>query len=362
MSGVTDPEGNTVTAKTSTFTTGTSPDTTSASVVATSVPANYDTIPLNTTAFSVTYNEPLDPLSVNPTNFLVYNYTSGGDLPGATVTASSDMRTFVLNIPMNQLIADNTYILQLNGATDLAGNIAQYASVYFTADTTSDTTAPTVIEVNPLPKLTNVPTNSLPQIEFSKEISAVSAQTGIELLQGTTVVPATITLSEGDTVATITPNDPLAENTKYTLSASGVQDIQGTALATAYTSTFTTSSTGISLTQPSLLSVTPADGTINVPANVTPTLVFSAAMDPITFDASLGYFLLRTDANDVAVPATLSFSADGKTLTVTPASPLTSGTTYDIYVFFYYLTDVAGNTLNSPAFSSNYYYSTFTVQ
>ncbi len=360
VSGVTDPEGNTVTAKTSTFTTGTSPDTTSASVVATSI-VYGDTIPVNTTAFSVTYNEPLDPTSVNSITLDLYDYSTGGPIAGGTVTASSDMMTLILNIPANQLVAGNQYALQSNGTQDLAGNTSQGTFVYFTAGTTSDTTAPTVIEVNPLPKLTNVPTNSLPQIEFSKEISAVSAQTGIELLQGTIVVPATITLSEGDTVATITPNDPLAENTKYTLSASGVQDIQGTALATAYTSTFTTSSTGISLSQPSLLSVTPADGTINVSANVTPKLVFSAAMDPITFDASLGYFLLRTDANDVAVPATLSFSADGKTLTVTPASPLTSGTTYDIYVYFYYLTDVAGNTLNYIGFSSGYY-STFTVQ
>jgi hypothetical protein len=171
-------------------------------------------------------------------------------------------------------------------------------------------------------------------------------------LQGSTPVPATITLSRGDTVATITPNDPLVENTAYTISASGVKDVQGTAMASAYTSSFTTSPSGISLATPTPISVTPANGTINVSSTVTPVAVFSEAMNPLNFDTSLGYAVIENSSNSVVIPATVSFSTDGKTVTFTPTSPLTSGTTYQLYIEYYYITDVAGNRLQNTTTST----------
>jgi hypothetical protein len=317
-----------------------------------------DTIPLNTTAFSITFNKPMDPLSVNPSTFYLYDETQALTVTPVSITAASDMETFILTIPSGTLHSgDAFYVITLN-ATDISGNIASEQYWTATVGSTADTTAPTVIEVNPQSGLTgSVPTNTQPQFEFSKEISDVSAQTGIRLLQSGTPVPATVTLSRSNTVATITPNDPLTESTTYTISATGVQDIQGTPMASAYTSNFNTSSSGINLLKPTLVSVTPANGTISVPTTVNPVLVFNTAMDPLTFDQSLKYAFIWQTSNDVIVPATVNFSADGKTVTIVPTAPLTASTEYTIEIgYLGYVTDVAGNQFSPGS------YTTFTTQ
>jgi hypothetical protein len=256
------------------------------------------------------------------------------------------METFILTIQSGLLQTGDLVYLYSYGATDISGNV-QIGEYYYYAYVVAGASAPapTVIEVNPEASLTGVPTNTQPQIEFSEEISGASTQSGIQLLHGGTPVPATVTLSRGNTVATIVPNDPLTESTAYTISASGVQNIEGTPMASAYTSTFTTSATGISLTQPTVVSVTPANGTINVPTSVTPTVVFTEAMDPLIFDEVLSCAYIATSPSSGAIPATVSFSPDGKTATFTPTSPLASGTTYYLNVGYYYcdVTDVAGN-------------------
>jgi len=359
VSGVTDPEGNTVTASTTTFKTEAGPDTAAPTVIATSFTPS-GTIPLNTTAFSVTFSKPMDPLSVNTGSMILYDQTQAVTIPGLSVT-SSDMMTFVLTIPAQGAnstqfnAGDQTYLQVLN-ATDITGNSVGNAFWYVTVGSTNDTVAPTVTKVSPEASLTNVPTNALPQLEFSQEMSTVSVLQKVQLLQGTTPVPATLMLSLGDTVATITPNDPLAEGTLYTISAVGVQDVQGTAMASPYTANFTTSTTGINLNPPTVVSVTPANGATGVSASVAPSVVFSAAMDPLNFDPSLVYGVIENNSNSVVIPAAVTFSSDGKTVTFTPTSALTSGTTYRVYITYYYITDVAGNRL------SNTTSSTFTIQ
>jgi len=153
-------------------------------------------------------------------------------------------------------------------------------------------------------------------------------------------------------VATITPNDPLSESTTYTISATGVQDIQGTPMASAYTSNFTTSASGINLLKPTLVSVTPANGTISVPTSVNPVVVFNTAMNPLTFDQSIEYAFIWQTSNDVIVPATVSFSADGKTVTFIPTAALTSNTEYTIEIGYEgYVTDVAGNQFSPGSYT-----------
>jgi hypothetical protein len=357
VSGVTDDEGNLVVPTSSTFNTAAGPDLTTPTVVAVSY-ATGDTIPLNTTAFSITFNEPMDPLSVNPATFYLYDETQALTVTPVSITASSDMETFILTIPSGTLHSGDAFYVLTDNATDISGNADGEQYWTATVGSTADTTAPTVTEANPQSGLTgSVPTNTQPQLEFSKEISDVTAQTGIELLQGSTPVPATITLSRSNKVATITPNDPLAEGTTYTISATGVQDIQGTPMTSAYTSNFTTSTSGINLLKPTLVSVTPANGTISVPTSVNPVMVFSTAMDPLTFDQSLEYAFIWQTSNEVIVPATVSFSADGKTVTIIPTAALASNTEYTIEIGYEgYVTDVAGNQFSPGS------YTTFTTQ
>jgi hypothetical protein len=306
----------------------------------------------------------MDPISVNTGTMYVIDYsTSPYTIIAGSITASSDGKTFSFNPTNGSLIAGHNIYLQINDVWDLTGNIISGAPYwYYTIGTGPDTTAPAVTEVNPIASLSNVPTNAPVQIEFSKEIAATSLA-GVQLLQGSTPVPATLTLSRANNVVTLTPTTVLNTNTTYTISVSGVLDVQGTAMSAPYTSTFTTGA-GPNLVQPTVVSSTPANGTINVSDNVTPQIQFSAPMNPLTCDYGASYGIqLLVNATSVPVPTVNTVSADGKTVTLTPTAPLTSGTVYRIqayyfsYTFSAYVTDVAGNVL-----SNSDYTSTFTAQ
>ena len=359
INGVSDPEGNVVTTATSHFTTGAGLDLTVPSVVAVSLVAN-DTIPTNTGSFTVEFSEPMDPLSVNTTTMYLYDTVTGSYLPGS-VSASSDGRTFSF-LPGGTLPTGHLVYLQVNGSWDLTGNSVGSPYWYFTIGSGPDTTPPTVLEVSPLASLTNVSTTAPVQIEFSKEISA-SSLAGVQLLQGGNPVAATVSLSRANSVVTLTPANLLLPNTTYTVSVSGVPDVQGTVMASTFSSSFTTGA-GVNLTSPTVVSLTPANGTISVSANIAPQILFSAPMDPLTCDfGSSNGIQLQLSSTGVAVPTTNTLSADGKTLTLTPAAPLTSGSNYRISVYYYssslatYVTDAAGNRLLNSSYAA-----TFTVQ
>ena len=348
INGVTDSEGNAVPTGTSTFTTGSGPVTTTPSVVAVS-PAANDTIPTNTGAFTIEFNVPLDPLSVTAATMYVYDQTLSQNVAG-TITASADAKTYTFS-PSGSLTAGDSVYLEICDAWDQVGNSTSCLSWHFTIGTGPDSTAPTVVEVNPLANLTNVPTNAPVQIEFSKEISDTSLAS-VQLLQNGTPVPVTTATTSANTVVVLTPTALLSPNTKYTISVSGVLDVQGTPMTTAFTSTFTTGG-GANLTSPAVVSVTPANGTINVPDNSSVTIVFSNAMDPLSFDASLGAVQLELANTSVVVPSTFSVSVNGTAITFTPNSPFVSGTEYKLVVY-YPVTDVAGNLFNGYTYTSTF--------
>ena len=359
VNGVSDQEGNVVTTATSQFTTGAGLDLTVPSVIAVSPNAN-DTIPTNTGAFTIEFSEPMDPLSVNTTTLYLYDTVTSLHIAGS-VSASSDGKTFSF-LPSGTLPTGHLVYLQVNGSWDLTGNSIGSPYWYFTIGSGPDTTPPTVTEVNPPAGIANVGTNAQMQIEFSKEISPTSLA-GVQLLQGGNPVAATLSVSRANTVVLLTPSALLDPNTTYTISVNGVLDVQGTAMASTFTSTFTTGA-GVNLTPPTVISLTPSNGTINVSANVAPQIVFSAPMDPLTcdFGATNGIQLL-VNSTSVPVTTTNTLSADGKTLTLTPAAPLTSGFTYRISVYYYnssfatYVTDDGGNRLQNSSYTA-----TFTVQ
>ena len=110
--------------------------------------------------------------------------------------------------------------------------------------------------------------------------------------------------------------------------------------------TFTTRS-GADLVQPSELSVTPVNGATNVSVNATPQIVFNDPMNPISF-LNLGIGLRFTNTG-VNVPVTFTFSADYKTVTMTPVNqPLSGATQYTIFYNGGNFTDTAGNTVSNP--------------
>ena len=216
-----------------------------------------------------------------------------------------------------------------DGVTDAAG--VPLASDYTWSFTTesSDTTPPTVISVSPA--------NGASEVLISTDVSAIFSEamdastindTNFELRDPYNVaVPAVVSYNAGTNAATLNPTTELNYGAVYTariLSGStGVKDLAGYELGTDYVWSFTTS------TQPSVSSVSPASGAIEVliPADVS--AVFSKAMDSSTINAT--NFELR-DPTDALVPASVSYNAVTLSAVLNPTSDLAYSTTYTAIV------------------------------
>src|SRR6266853_3257678 len=133
----------------------------------------------------------------------------------------------------------------------------------------------------------------------------------------------------------------------------GIRDLTVTGVQTCALPIST--GTGTDLVTPTVVSTFPTANQTNVPVNSTLQAVFSQAMDPASFDVN-NSFTLRDAANAV-VPATITFSADFKTVSLKPNSNLIgSGATYYFEISYQaQLWDVGGNVLN-------YGYIQFTTQ
>ena len=337
INGVTDPEGNAVTAQTTHFTTGAAPDLTAPSVVLLSW--QYGGAVATNASFSEEFNEPMDPGTVNSTTFLLYDVTVGGPYLPATVTLSPDLKTETVT-PNSPLTPGHQIYVYSQNAQDLAGNTQNSTFSYANVGSGTDTTPPVVLETNPPANFTGVPLNVPVQIEFSQEI-AQDTIGNVQLLQGGSPVAVTASFSRMNAVLTLTPNMPLAANTTYTISIAGVTDTAGNVVA-AQSQSFTTGGT-IKLSAPVKVSVTPCCKQTGVPDNTTIQIVFDSPMDSLTFDTAVGSAVLELTSTSAVVPTTVSFSLDYKTVILTPSAPLAPSTSYTVVVNYGQVTDMAGN-------------------
>ena len=342
INGVTSQAGVAVATQTTHFTTSAGPQLVSPYVVNASVASNQ--FVGTNAAFSMQFNTAMDPGSVNPGGAQdVYVYDATASVyAGTTISFSSDLTTVFLK-PTANLAASHQFQMCASAMMDNSGNTQQNFCVSFYSGSGTDTTGPSVLQVNPPNGFTGVAINSPIAVLFNEPIDAASIA-GIQLKQGGSVVSTTATLFDGDQGVQLLPLTPLAPNTAYTIVVNGVLDITGNAQTSFPSQSFTTG-TGIDLTQPSVVSTTPANGATGVAATSTVQAVFSLAVDPASFDPA-NSFVLR-DSSHNQVPATISFSSDYKTVTLTPKSALTSGgATYSMFIsYFSHVYDVAGNTI-----------------
>jgi hypothetical protein len=331
ISGVQDVAGNTVTAHSSTFVTGAAADTTAPTVVSYS-PANGATnVPTNASAV-LQFSEPMNLSSIVQfycVNFSAYYYyyysnclydaTLSAAIP-ANVSVSADGMTAIFT-PKSALTPGDTVNVYSYGATDLAGNVETAFSTTFTVGSVPDTTPPQVLSVNPINNLTSVPVNAVVQVLFDRPVAANSLS-GVTLKANGSTVVTSPALSSAGQVLTLNTPDLLTPGTTYTITINGVADLAGNSMSTAVTDTFTTG-TGAILPNPSIVSITPANGATMVATNSSIVVQFSNPMNPVSFNTSS--FILTITGSSAAVPGTFSLSSDAKTVTFTPTSALTSG-------------------------------------
>jgi len=105
-----------------------------------------------------------------------------------------------------------------------------------------DTFSPVVLASSPTDGQTGVSVSTTISFQFSEMMDPATINSStITLMAGSTSVPGQVTLSSDGIIATFTPTSALANSTSFTASvSSGVKDVAGNALKSAFSITFTT--------------------------------------------------------------------------------------------------------------------------
>jgi Ca2+-binding RTX toxin-like protein len=190
-----------------------------------------------------------------------------------------------------------------------------------------DIIAPTVSNRTPGGATTGVPTRTLVTASFSEPVQGVSGTTFT--LRNTVTgkaVSATVTLNPGGTSATLKPNAALASGTQYTATltggASAIRDTAGNAMS----STTWSFKTVADKTAPTVTSRAPGSGAKNVPTSANVVIGFSEQVKGVSGST----VTLTNLSSGKKVAATVTLSANGRTVTLNPNAALGKGRQFQV--------------------------------
>jgi hypothetical protein len=266
------------------------------------------------TVVTATFSKAMNAADVNAGTFTL----TPGVLGTVTHDASNTVFTFT---PSSQLAVSTLYTAALTtGIRDLYGNALASNFVWtFTTAANGCNPPPTVLSVTPANGASGVCSNSLLTATFSEAMNVADVNAGTFTL--TPGVLGTVTHDVSNTVFTFTPSSPLAIGTLYTATlTTGIRDLYGNALGGNFVWTFTTAANGCN-PPPTVLSVTPTNGSSGVCSSSLLTATFSEAMNVASVNA--GTFTLTP-----GVLGTVTHDVSNTVFTFTPSSPLAIGTVY----------------------------------
>jgi len=313
-SGFTDQAGNTVVPFTSTFTTGTSgvANTTHPTAISVS-PANGATGVATSSSIVLTFNEAINPATVNVNTVPIFVSGFSGDLAGSYALDTAG--TVVTFTPVSPLPGNVTIDIEVSGVLDLSGNTANFFFSSFTTAAGTDTTAPTVISVTPGNGATNIGLNAGVVLTFSKSLNrnTLNGNTLALLVRGSKVGIG-INVSADNRTVTLSAGTLPASSTVTVVATTGVQDLSGNALAN-FESSFTTAPS-FDTTHPSVVTQRPGNGAQGVPLNTSVVLYVNDAMNASTVQGAL-----HVSQNGVLVSGTAQVSGNGQVVVFTPSVP-----------------------------------------
>jgi len=318
-------------------------------VIATNPAAGATGVPTNQ-AIAATFNEAMNPATINTITFTLKATLSGAAVTGiVSYDVSGSVATFTPTAPSPLAINTSYSATITTGAQDLAGNVMTGNYVWtFTTGAAPNTTKPTVISTIPTPSgITGVPTNQTVSATFSEAMNplTISGTTfTLTAAPGATAVAGLVTYAGIGNTATFTPTAALTTGITYTATiTTGVQDLSGNALASNYSWTFTVGAANT--TAPTITLTSPVNGATSVAINQTVSATFSKAMNPLSINTTT--FTL-TGPSGTAVIGTISYNAATFIATFTPTSNLVSNTIYTADITTG-VTDSTGNSLGSGA-------------
>jgi hypothetical protein len=298
----------------------------SAPTVIATVPANLAVnVPVNQ-AILATFSEAMTPASITTSTFTLTGPGTTAVTGTVTYTPSGSVATFT---PAANLAYSTLYTATITtGVTGLTG--AAMASNYvwtFTTAAAPLVVTPTVTSTIPLNGATAVPLNQLVSATFSEPMNPATINSTTFTLTSTaggTVAGIVAYAAVGNTLV-FTPAANLVASTTYTATiTTGVKDLSGNALATAYTWTFATL-TAVGTTPPELVSTSPVSAATGVYLNATVSGTFNEAMNPLTISTST--FTL-TGPGSTTIAGTVSYDPINFIATFTPTTNLLPSTQY----------------------------------
>ncbi len=317
------------------------PDTTPP-VIASTNPISGATGIANNSSISVTFNEGMNETTFDNTSFTVNDGSS--NLAG-TIALSTDKKTAVFTLSSN-MAYDVTHTVTVKSTVkDIAGNELGSDSVFtFTTGAAPDTTPPTV-SVNPANGSAGFSVSGNIVLSFSEAMNPLTmTDTNIKLFKnGTTEINANVSYDSGTHTATINPAVDLDYSTSYSVKVyTGATDASGNAIASVFTSTFTSAA---DTTPPGVSSHVPLSDATGVAKGTNITITFSERLNASTVTASNITVIKQSDSSSVA--GSVSYDDATKTVTFNPSSDLEAGPTVYTVTAKTGIQDIAGNSLSS---------------
>ncbi|MCP4274783.1 MAG: Ig-like domain-containing protein, partial [Gammaproteobacteria bacterium] len=319
---VTDNAGNALTPYSVNFTTASGVDLTEPDVESVT-PGSGDTVAVNAVA-KIGFNEPITPESINTDTIFIYDTVERSNI-AVSYTQSSDYKTVAV-VPDAALAVGRQYRLEVDYVRDMAYNSASGNTVYntFTTSFQADSTGPVLVGSSIVDGYTDVPTNSVLELQFDEPISGLDLN-GLNLLQGGSVVPLqSRVLSDGNRQVRFYMSGLLEPDTAYVLRAADTVDSSGNIQQTPVDINFTTGA-GAELRSLTTTSVSPYNYQTGVPLNTRISVTYSQAINPL----ALGNLQLWDTVDGVYLPIDVVLERPD-TVVVTPQAVLSPNRYYDL--------------------------------
>ena len=281
------------------------------------------------TRVTATFSKPMSSATLTPTTFTLA-------CPAATpiaATVTYDVATRVAMLTPTVVLPPSTLCVATvtTAAQDTTGIalLSNFVWSFMTA-ALADTSRPTVILTVPAAGATNVFNNTTVTATFSEAMAPATITGTSFTVTNTTIgapVAGTVTYSASARTATFTPSTPatLAANSAFTATVTtAATDLAGNALAgnTAvlpnagnHTWSFSTGATS-DTTAPTVIAISPADGSVGVCLTRSVSATFSEPMDASTVSAAT----FRVTDNGAAVAGTISYDASSRVATFVTTS------------------------------------------
>jgi large repetitive protein len=325
-----DLSGNSLANTTSQFTLTTAAGSSAPSVVAMRPGNGATNVPANT-AVTLFTNAAMNPSSIPGA---VYVTDNGVPVSGAVQLFSNGQA--IEFTPANSFNPGDLIQVFLNSTAQGANGVALSGfSGQFTVAGSPVNTAASAQAVNPFPNATNVPLNTIIQVQFNQPLQAgtvtCNGNTGsVTLFQSSTGTYLTpnCTVVGGGQVINISPTSNLVSGSQYQVKVlASVTNTKGVPVQT-FTSNFT-AGTAVDSAAPAIVSEAPSNNATNVGTNALVSVNFNKAINPVSVT---GTTIQLSGGTVTEVLSSISFTPDYTRVTVVPQAPLPPSTVMTLAV------------------------------